>query len=835
MAANLVIDITADDKASPELNRIVEKFDKIQNSTKPLSSKLSNIKKLMTEMAAAGKDNSPMYHRMAEAAAGYQRQLQGVNETIRRQIALQNEAGKGFDLKGMASQLGRSIGVDLGGIMSAIASPTGAIVAASGAAVAAGKALYEYGAELDRSMERVEQFTGLTGNALGSLRNGIKSVADTFGKDFDTVLASVDGMMAQFGMDGETALNIIRDGFVAGADDGGRMLEMISQYSGAFKDAGISASEMVAIIGNTRSGIFSEQGMALLQKGAQNIRLMSDTTSTALQGIGIDAEQMAEQLSTGQLSTVAAIQQVSTKLKSINPQSREAGEALRAVFGKQGAASGMELVTALADVNSNLNEVKKQSGEWGEAMQRVQESSRNLENAVSSLFGIANGGWAEMGAILKGELYQGLADVINYFIDMYNECEVLRYGIANIGTMFKTAWTIVSSILKLMFNGFKALSDVIQGIFSLDWKKVADGWNNGIKSLMTVVADGAQDIADTMAGAADSAHNGRINRITTESGSGETATNLGNGGGKTENPPKTTNPPKPTKPTYDAGSLADYEARLRAINDILQNRTLDDAQVMQYAKEAEALQKQIDLLKARNTLTNDRRIEGGQIAADITPAVNLKPGISAASEEMRTAMDDYAAKVREAREETRAILDGMGGDMGQMAGKFVDLGKVLKDDTLGATKQTAVALVTLGDSLQALGAEGAVAKAGAVLAAIGQIILGFSSASAQAGSLGPFGWLAFVGAGLAAVATTISTIKGFNEGGIVGGSAHYGDTMLARVNSGEMVLTRSQQSNLFNLLDGKTGGTRADDFKIVIKGSDLEISRKNYNSKMSKL
>jgi len=43
-------------------------------------------------------------------------------------------------------------------------------------------------------------------------------------------------------------------------------------------------------------------------------------------------------------------------------------------------------------------------------------------------------------------------------------------------------------------------------------------------------------------------------------------------------------------------------------------------------------------------------------------------------------------------------------------------------------------------------------------------------------------------------------IPRFAQGGIVGGSSTSGDKVLARVNSGEMVLNKSQQSNLFNLL-----------------------------------
>ena len=70
-----------------------------------------------------------------------------------------------------------------------------------------------------------------------------------------------------------------------------------------------------------------------------------------------------------------------------------------------------------------------------------------------------------------------------------------------------------------------------------------------------------------------------------------------------------------------------------------------------------------------------------------------------------------------------------------------------------------------------IGGNGEIAKAGAVLAAIGQIILSFATASAQAAKLGPLGWIAFVTTGITTLGTVIGTLKRFESGGIVGGSS----------------------------------------------------------------
>lgn len=198
---------------------------------------------------------------------------------------------------------------------------------------------------------------------------------------------------------------------------------------------------------------------------------------------------------------------------------------------------------------------------------------------------------------------------------------------------------------------------------------------------------------------------------------------------------------------------------------------------------------------------------------------------------------DTSDRLKELKETLQNVTRSMSGECGQMVEQFSQLAEILGDENADSATKAAAGLVTMGEALQKIGDDGMVAKVGAVMAAIGQIILGFATASAQAAALGPFGWLAFVGAGLATVATTISTLKGFAEGGIIEGASHSGDKIVARVNAGEMVLNKRQQSNLFNLLDGNgighnTGGGKVE---FVIKGSALKGVLNNYNDRMNKL
>lgn len=64
-------------------------------------------------------------------------------------------------------------------------------------------------------------------------------------------------------------------------------------------------------------------------------------------------------------------------------------------------------------------------------------------------------------------------------------------------------------------------------------------------------------------------------------------------------------------------------------------------------------------------------------------------------------------------------------------------------------------------------------------------------------------------------ATILATaVQGFENGGIVGGSSFTGDRIGARVNSGEMILNRQQQSQLFAMANGSNGQSGAQEITI---------------------
>ena len=289
----------------------------------------------------------------------------------------------------------------------------------------------------------------------------------------------------------------------------------------------------------------------------------------------------------------------------------------------------------------------------------------------------------------------------------------------------------------------------------------------------------------------------------------------------------------------DPTKIAAVDAKIQSIKDNIEALNYS-AKMIDFHKvfgDTSSIQNQLSKsgLEPIKSVLGDQKIK---FDVDSTDLKNVGDAISEWTEKMEEADPKFQLMKEQIESIGQAAKDAFsnfGGDMSYYTDMFTSLGKVFVSDANGATKAGA-GLSVMGQMLKQIAGDGEASKAGAMLAAIGQIMLGFANASVLAAALGPFGWIAWIGTGLAAMTTAISTIQSFNDGGIVNGSTTTGDNTLVRVNSGEMVLNNRQQARLFKMLDGglslnttSAGGTV--DFRI--SGSNLYGSLKNY-SNMSK-
>ena len=405
---------------------------------------LSLVYKRMTEQEKA----SPVGQAMAQSLE----QLRGRTIEAKNELAQLNKqltdnstvteaaAGDNMNFDSVLQSLGSQFGINtnlLSGLTSGTLATTAAITAGIGAVVAATKAWIDYNDQLNRQNTVTTVTTGLSGKEADDLTLGMRALSNTYDVDFREAINAANTLIQQFGVSGSEALRLIQDGMqgmIAG--DGGKLLSMIQQYAPSFRDAGIEASQLVAIIQNSEGGLFTDQNMNAIAMGIRNIRRMTDDTRASLKELGIDADGMASKLEDDTMNVFEALREVSTALDNVGSGSKKAGDVMQAVFGRSGFMAGTKLGEAIAQLNTNLEETKKQTGELGESFARLNDANLRLEQTMQDIFGMT--GWEDMNNLLKTDLANTLNDVLTFMGD-------IKTSITEIGTS----------------QGFNALCDVL--------------------------------------------------------------------------------------------------------------------------------------------------------------------------------------------------------------------------------------------------------------------------------------------------------------------------------------------------------------------------------------
>ena len=247
----------------------------------------------------------------------------------------------------------------------------------------------------------------------------------------------------------------------------------------------------------------------------------------------------------------------------------------------------------------------------------------------------------------------------------------------------------------------------------------------------------------------------------------------------------------------------------------------------------------------------------------IREEMDFNDDLIAQLEDLKAAYDalgdtDGLKKVNDALGEVKATQEVLSAQVGEITQKNIEWEKQKQSmqgvaDTAG---EMGNAFGSLGQVFSAVGDESAAAvmqMVTATLDGVAQVIpqimklIAAKQGEAMAEGTASAAKLKFP-ANIAAIATVIATITStfagiiaaaqkFADGGIVGGGSLHGDRLLARVNSGEMILNGKQQQRLFDLLDGNgaIGGAQNQVITWKLRGTDIYGSLKNLSNIKSKV
>ena len=262
-------------------------------------------------------------------------------------------------------------------------------------------------------------------------------------------------------------------------------------------------------------------------------------------------------------------------------------------------------------------------------------------------------------------------------------------------------------------------------------------------------------------------------------------------GNTTKGGATTTTKPEVKKKALE-GSIDFYEEEIRELQKKI-NASADEAAVKSLLQIMEGKQRELGMLKVRLGIESVPDIEVKKKAEDILSDIDGQ-------------IDHLKLKPIEIKVEGLEDLEKLQSLGNINLSSFQSVQQQLYTIN-GISNSTAKGLAVAGEScaalgsaMQQLGSDSAAAKAGMMMAAVGQIVLSFAQAMTSTKTW--IDWLAFGITGAAQLTSIIGMISKFATGGIVGGSQKSGDNVLVRVNSGEMILNAAQQARLFAIANG---------------------------------
>lgn len=772
----------------------VKAIGQMETVSRSANGKLSEMKKTYTELSmqynqlTAAEKQSPFGKALAQSLDQLKPRILEAKEQL-NDVAKDLSGSKFGQFGSVIDTIGQKMGVT-GNITEMLTSKTAMLTAGIGASVAiigkATEAWVKYNSELAKQDQITTVTTGLKGDDADKMTDMARALVDTYNVDYRQAINAANTLMSQFGTTSEDTMQLLRDGMQGMIEgDGGKLLSMIQQYAPAFRDAGVSASQLIAVIQNSEGGIFTDQNMNAIVMGIKNIRLMTNATSEALAKLGIDGEEMTRKLNDGSMSIFDALKKVAQAVEGTSSSSQAAGEVMQQVFGRQGAMAGTKLGEAIASLNLNLEETKRQTGEVGESFAELQQANERLNKAIRDCF--EYDGWEQMANGIKSKLYTALADVLEITLKIKDS------WVGDIGGTF------LDTIRMGAINALGPLGEaynLLRGIKGL--MGGSDGGTQGELPKPTYPRNTNKGfLGDDDSGS----HPGLIVKPTKPTK--PTTTPRGGGGRNTT---------QQTGPTFQEGSIAAQIAEVAKLQK-LWNEASESVRGQYLPALLDAEQKLKDMQQYAKM---QKENAAGNLLPEMPTSDVLLESLLPSLDEVQGYLDDHPLKL-------------------DVKSDISKEGKKIQ----GSWKDAAAAVGDLGAAIQTI--EDPTAKvAGIVLESIANVALGFANALTMAKEAGgPWGWIAFAAAGTAAMISTISAIHsatGYAQGGIVKGNSYSGDNIYggpdAMVNAGELVLTKAQQSSLAQSLTGNGGNNVR--VHGVLRGKDIFIAAENWSKSVGK-
>lgn len=314
---------------------------------------------------------------------------------------------------------------------------------------------------------------------------------------------------------------------------------------------------------------------------------------------------------------------------------------------------------------------------------------------------------------------------------------------------------------------------------------------------------------------------------------------------------------------FKKGTVAFYEQQLEGLKKLQKEIPTTNLAWLSYEKQIDAIQKKIDALENKNI-----KLKRPEVPTELDSAPpafslgNLQEQLAffqSQREIYATTSEEYkklTAQINNTQIKINAIegSEELKTDLDDIKSRAVVLSETIAESVMPVISDAFSAIAgSISDSLGATGSAlgrfaSAMVKTVLDLAqvvlkqivinqalAMSNAIAGATASGSATGPAAVFTTPAFIATAIAGVLAAFLAIPKFETGGIFGGSSYYGDKILARVNSGEMVANAEQQKRIWGAMSGGSVSSGVVIPSVTIKGSDLLIVFDRANDRKNRI
>ena len=395
--------------------------------------------------------------------------------------------------------------------------------------------------------------------------------------------------------------------------------------------------------------------------------------------------------------------------------------------------------------------------------------------------GLIVAGLTAVGVVISknwAPIKQTLTDIANYFIDLYNESTVFRIGVEGIISVFKNLYSLGAFIFNALGTIISAVANNIKEGFAPLGELFKALLTGDLQKIPVILAAGFKQGIDNA-----------------------------------------------------KGLVGELGAEFEVLKDDISKNVSEGIQAAMNGKRYKLPAENVDVSEVAEKLTvgpdqtgatvgtpQTEKLETAAIGV-VNPLGPISEQLTASKEIIVNALDGTIQKFTAFQEAAASIGDSVGGAFEDMSFRLVDSLGLADDGFEGFAK----------------GLVGTVTKLIAMMLSqsIAQSIAGATASGTATGPLAIFTTPAFIATAVGGVLAAFAAIPKFATGGIVGGSSFYGDQIFARLNSGEMVLNKNQQRDLYGMLGSKESEVYIAD--SIVRGDDIVISYRRSESKNNRI